>query len=363
MLFRVQILVSVLKGSYKTRASDSNRVNGALFLIFFFGGMFLFYWYSIKASAHFLPESASEHGVITDGLFWFTTGVILIPFVLVNFLLFYFSFAYQYREDRKAVFYPDNHKLELLWTVIPALVMTVLVFFGWKTWSDIQADAPKDAVVLEITGKQFNWIVRYPGADGVLGGYNFRKIDAVNEVGIDFGDKNGFDDFLPREIHIPKGKPVLFNIRARDVLHSVFLPHFRQKMDAVPGMPTRFWFIPKYTTTEMRGITGNPKFNYELACTEICGRGHFGMKFMLVVDEPEDYQKWYASQEAFLKKNPDYLAQVPSDLKSMALKVIGEVAKPEAVVETPVVSDSLSNVKSDSLSVKEESKEVQKAGI
>jgi cytochrome c oxidase subunit 2 len=191
---------------------------------------------------------------------------------------------------------------------------------GYRTWSDITAPAPKDAVVLEITGKQFNWIARYPGKDGKLGTYNYKLIDATNEVGIDFSDKSSFDDFLPREIHVPKGKPVQFKIRARDVLHSVFLPHFRQKMDAVPGMPTTFWFTPIYTTEEMKSITGNPNFKYELACTEVCGRGHFGMKFLLVVDEPEDFEKWYASQEAFLKKNPDYLANVPSDLKKIALK-------------------------------------------
>ena len=102
----------------------------------------------------------------------------------------------------------------------------------------------------------------------------------------------------------------MFKIRARDVLHSVFLPHFRQKMDAVPGMPTNFWFTPIYTTDEMKSITGNPDFKYELACTEVCGKGHFGMKFLLVVDEPEDFENWYSSQESFLKKNPDYLAKV-----------------------------------------------------
>lgn len=320
LLLRTQSLISVLKGSYNKRVDGGNKINALLFPIFLIVMVFLIFWYGSKASEFYLPKSASEHGILTDNLFWLITTIILIAFLLTHALLFWFPFKYQFNENRKAHFYPDNHKLEIIWTIIPAIVLTVLVFMGWKTWTDITAPAPKDAVVLEITGKQFNWIVRYPGADGKLGTYNYKLIDATNEVGIDFSDKSSFDDFLPREIHIPKGKAIHFKIRARDVLHSVFLPHFRQKMDAVPGMPTTFWFTPIYTTDEMKSITGNPNFKYELACTEVCGRGHFGMKFLVVVDEPEDFEKWNTSQEAFLKKNPDYLANVPTNLKDLASK-------------------------------------------
>lgn len=321
LLFRVQSLVSILTGSTKKKVGTSNSINAFLFPLFFVGGLILVYFYSGYASEFFLPKPASEHGVITDKLFWFITGVIIIAFVVTNSLLFFFPYFYQYSPNRKALFYPDNHKLEIIWTIIPAIVLSTLVFFGWRAWTDITSPAPKDAVVLEITGKQFNWIVRYPGIDGSLGHYDYKMIDATNEVGIDFADKASFDDFLPREIHIPKGKPVLFKIRARDVLHSVFLPHFRQKMDAVPGMPTSFWFTPIYTTDEMKSITNNPDFKYELACTEVCGKGHFGMKFLLVVDEPEDFKKWYSNQESFLKKNPEYLANVPLKLRDLAVNI------------------------------------------
>lgn len=320
LLVRVGSLLSILKGSYNKRVGSSNSINAVLFPIFFIVGLALIFWSASKFSEFYLPKPASEHGIITDNLFWIITIIIMIAFVATNVLLFYFPYKYQYKEDRKAFFYPDNHKLEIIWTVIPAIVLTVLVIYGYKTWTDITAPAPKDAVVLEITGKQFNWIVRYPGKDGKLGTYNYKMIDATNEVGIDFSDKSSYDDFLPREIHIPKGKPVQFKIRARDVLHSVFLPHFRQKMDAVPGMPTTFWFTPIYTTDEMKSITGKSDFKYELACTEVCGKGHFGMKYLLVVDEPEDFEKWYSSQEAFLKKNPEYLANIQLDTKNIAIK-------------------------------------------
>ena len=137
--------------------------------------------------------------------------------------------------------------------------------------------------------------------------------------GMDLTDKNSFDDFTPREIHLPKGQNVLFNIRARDVLHSVYAPHFRLKMDAVPGMPTKFWFKPTKTTADMRAETGNPDFNYELACAEICGQGHFTMRLLIIVDEPADYEKWKKEQKTWLSNNPEYLSQVPENLKELAL--------------------------------------------
>jgi len=348
LIFRVQTLISVMKGTYQKRVSFSNNVNAFLFPITFVLGMALLVWYSAEAKKFYLPESASLHGVKTDNLFWITIYVISFAFLVTHILMFYFTYKYRYDENRKATFYPDNHKLEFAWTIVPAIVLTVLIFFGYTYWSQITSPAPKDAVVIEVMGKQFAWQVRYPGKDGVIGKYNFRLIDATNEFGMDFTDKNNFDDFVPREIHIPKGSPVLLKIRARDVLHSVFLPHFRVKMDAVPGMPTQFWFTPKYSTADMKAITGNPDFKYELACTEICGRGHYAMRYILVVDEPEDYQKWLATQEPWLKVNPDYISKVPERLRSLLPFELAP-AKTETPADTtakPVVAptDSLSKV-------------------
>nr|GFB70476.1 hypothetical protein [Tanacetum cinerariifolium] len=173
-----------------------------------------------------------------------------------------------------------------------AIVMASLIFAGWKAWTRITGPAPKDSVVVELMGKQFNWLVRYPGRDMKLGVVNYRLIDASNDFGFDLSDKAALDDFTSTEIHVPKGHPVLIKIRSRDVLHAVYMPHFRVQMYAVPGMPTRFWFTPTMTTDEMRAHLGNPKFNYELACNQICGKSHFAMKATLIVDEPDDYQAW-----------------------------------------------------------------------
>jgi len=316
LIFRVQTLLSVIKGTYNKKVSLSNKVNALLFPLFFVIMMGLFFWYSAKASEFYLPESASIHGEHTDKLFWVTTSIILIAFVVTHILLFAFAYKYQYKEGNKATFYPDNHKLELIWTVVPAIVLTILIVFGYKNWSSItNPEFKKDRVEIEVMGKQFAWQVRYAGKDGKIGKYNFKLIDNTNEFGMDLTDKNNFDDFTPREIHIPKGRQVVLKIRARDVLHSVFLPHFRVKMDAVPGMPTTFAFTPKFTTAEMAQKTGNPNFKYELACTEICGRGHYAMRFIVVVDEDADYEKWFAEQKSWLETNPDYLAKVPESLK------------------------------------------------
>jgi len=223
-------------------------------------------------------------------------------------LLFVYSYKYQHKEGRRAFFFPHNNKIEVIWTLIPAIVMAGLVFAGWKEWSRITGPAPKDSIVVEVMGKQFNWLVRYPGRDQKLGLVNYRLIDATNEFGFDLSDQNGIDDFVAPEIHVPKGHPVLLKIRSRDVLHAVYMPHFRVQMYAVPGMPTKFWFTPTKTTDEMRAQTGNPKFNYELACNQICGRGHFAMKLNIVVDEPDDYVAWFGQQKSFSEQNPEVLA-------------------------------------------------------
>lgn len=335
LIFRIYTLVNVARGTDKIRVSKSNKVNAILFLIFLvvFGGWF--FYYSFSAYESYQLPLASEHGDDLESLFWATTWITVAVFIITQILLFGFSYKYQYKEGRKATFYPDNTKLEVIWTVIPAIVLTILVFGGFKVWNQITESAPEQAEVLEVMGYQFAWAVRYPGEDGKLGDFDYRLTDAVNLMGVDFADRNSFDDFTPGEIHLPKGVPVEIKIRARDVLHSVYLPHFRQKMDAMPGMPTRMWFVPTKTTAEMREELKNPDFNYELACTEICGRGHFSMRQIVVVEEPEEYLKWRQSQESILKQNPDYLSNVPAELRELAAVKAG--LKTEAVKEAKSV--------------------------
>lgn len=308
-------------------------------------GLFVFWiisvvgivWSFLDAKKDFLPEASSIHGRETDFWFWVSMSVIMVAFFVVNSLLFYFPIKYKFRKGTRATFYPHNNKLEVIWTIIPAIVMAGLVFSGLRVWNKVMADAPADAEVVEIMGRQFAWAVRYPGVDdNKLGEYDYRLIDDAtsNSFGIDFSDPNSFDDFTSStEIHIPKGKPVLLKIRARDVLHSVFIPHMRVKMDAVPGMPTKFWFEVDKSTEDMRKELANPDFNYEIACTEICGRGHFSMRLLLIVDELEDYEAWKKDQKPFLTMNPGFIEKVPANLKARALKYIQSDEMAEVVSE------------------------------
>jgi cytochrome c oxidase subunit 2 len=319
LIFRLGSLVNIAKGKKEGEVDSSNSWNALLFVLFGIVGLTAFFWYSyVNFDTYTLPI-ASEHGVVTDTLFWITMGVTVVAFTIISIIKFAFLYQYQYREGRKATFYPDNHYLELAWTIIPAIVLAVLVFTGLRAWNDITSPASENAEVIEVIAQQFAWTARYPGQDNSLGDHHYQKIDAVNEFGLDLTDSKTFDDFKSLELHIPKGKEVLLKIRAKDVLHSVFLPHFRVKMDAVPGMPTQFKFTATKTTKEMREELGNPDFNYELACTEICGKGHFSMKMAVVVDTPEDFEKWKSEQEAWLKQNPSYLSNVPAALKESAM--------------------------------------------
>lgn len=319
LLFRIGTLTSIFRGSTERAAGTtktSNKVNGMLLLLFLFGGGAAFVWSFVKYWGEMNQPLASVHGSWTDSLFWTTMIVIGIVFVITQILLFLYAYKYQHQDNKRAYYYPHNNKIEIIWTMIPAVVMALLVFGGWQTWTKITSASPEESVVVEIMGKQFSWMVRYPGADNELGVAKTTLIDATNEFGIDFSDRAALDDFMPREIHVPKGKPVLLKIRSRDVIHSVFLPHFRVKMDAVPGMPTKFWFVPTKSTNDMRNETGNPDFNYEVACTEVCGRGHFAMRFLLVVDEPEEYAEWLASQTPFIEENPQLLAKFQTETKN-----------------------------------------------
>ncbi|MEH0155303.1 cytochrome c oxidase subunit II [Limibacter armeniacum] len=309
LVYRIITLVGIAKGDSEQKVGTSNKINAILFPILFFLGFGGIFWYSGIAQEYFLPEAASIHGKETDQLFWVTMGVVFAAFMITHILLFFFPFIYQYNEKRPAHFYPHNDKLEIIWTIVPALVMTGLVLSGWSLWSEITSPASDDAVKVELMGKQFAWEIRYPGKDQDLGRYSVKNVDATNSMGIDFNDKSSYDDFTAREIYLPKGKEVELNIRALDVLHSVFMPHFRVKMDAVPGMPTRFKFTPTTTTKEMREKLNNPKFNFELACTEVCGYGHFGMRKVIVVVEPEEYEVWVASQTPWSEKNADYVSE------------------------------------------------------
>ncbi|MFM1961412.1 MAG: hypothetical protein RLZZ172_257 [Bacteroidota bacterium] len=292
--------VSVLKGEEKS-FRQNNRINAFLFIIFLVLGLAgawwcneLFYHKTLLAQ-----PAASDHGEKIDFMLFITIAVTGVVFLLTQILLFWFAYKYQFSEKRTVYYFPHNNKLELLWTVVPAIFLTILVGFGLFYWFKITGDAPKDSQIVEITGKQFNWMMRYPGKDNVLGRKNYRLTDASNgnALGVDWEDGASHDDIEATEMHLVVGKPVQLVINAQDVIHDVGLVHFRLKMDAVPGIPTTLWFTPLYTTAQMKEITGNKDFVYEISCDQMCGSGHYSMRGVIIVETQAEYDAWMASMK------------------------------------------------------------------
>jgi len=290
--------VSVLKGEEKAR-KQNNKINAFLLISFLILGLIGCWWCNdlYYGKTLFPQGAASEMGEKIDLMLYITIGVTGVVFVITQVLLFWFAFKYQERDDRKAYYFPHNTKLELIWTTVPAIFLTVLVVFGLKYWFKMTGEAPKDSVLVEVTGHQFGWEFRYPGADKILGKKNYKLTKGANSLGVDFDDPASRDDIhVALTMHIPVNKPVKFVINAQDVIHDVGLSHFRLKMDAVPGIPTTLWFTPLYTTEEMKVRSGNPNFVYEISCDQMCGKGHFSMRGVIIVESEADYKKWLSTQ-------------------------------------------------------------------
>jgi cytochrome c oxidase subunit II len=298
-----------------------NKLNASFFLLFLLFGLIGVLYCNDKLKEKILGVSASEQGVNIDKMIYVTLTLTLIVFFITQILLFWFVFKYRSSEKRKSFYFTDSTKLELIWTIIPAIVLTVIVSFGIYYWINITSAAPKDAQIVEVTGKQFGWEFRYPGKDGILGKKYFKNIDEANNnpLGQIWDDPANKDDiFVTQEMHVVVGKPVHLIIGSQDVIHDVGLVHFRMKMDAVPGTPTTMWFTPRYTTEQMKTITGNRNFAYEISCDQMCGIGHSKMRGVIVVESQEDYNKWIADKKpqyqfAMEVNQPAPIAQVKTD--------------------------------------------------
>jgi cytochrome c oxidase subunit 2 len=301
--------VAVIKGEEKSR-KEQNKVNGFFMIAFLIAGLIGVYLcnqalYPKTLMAH---GAASTQGEKVDSMLWVTLIITGTVFLITQFVLFWFNFRYQESDKRKAYYYPHNNTLELIWTVVPAIAMTVLVVIGLRNWFRFTGDAPNNALQVEITGKQFGWIFRYSGHDNIFGKKYYKLIDDANSnaLGQDWNDNANFDDIVVSQtMYAVKNKPVKLIINSRDVIHDVGLSEFRLKMDAVPGTPTTLWFTPKYTTKEMKDITGNPDFVYEISCDQMCGNGHYSMKGVVEVVTQEEYDIWQAQQK------PNYYAAFP----------------------------------------------------
>ena len=303
-----------------------NNVNGYLmfaFLVF----IYITTIYCVIEFGHFplMSNSASVHGADVDSLMWISMILIFVVQTITQALLHYFSFKYRGREGQKALYFADNDKLEFIWTIIPVIVLAGLILYGLYAWTNIMfVDEDEDVIVVELYAKQFAWEARYSGEDNVLGKANVRYIEGVNTLGVDVTDPNAQDDKVVNELHLPKGKKVVFKMRSQDVLHSAYMPHFRAQMNCVPGMVTQFAFTPNKTTAEMRQTSeivekvsaineirakrsvelakkGEPgldpyTFDFLLLCNKICGPSHYNMQMKIVVESEADFKKWLAEK-------------------------------------------------------------------
>ncbi|WP_448701180.1 cytochrome c oxidase subunit II [Mucilaginibacter sp. AW1-3] len=321
-ILRVYDLTLQIQGK---KSINWNRVMGILFAIFLVIGFYGAYWEFTNQATMNLPEAASQHGVKLDEMFMVTFGITVIVFFVTQFLLFGFAFKYKGSDKRKAYFYPHNNTIEKVWTVVPAIVLTVLVITGFFTWTKIENSTEvKGDINIDITGHQFAWEIRYPGADGKLGNKDYKLVTGINKVGVNFQDKNALDDLTADTIVLPVNRSIRLNIFAQDVIHSVYMPHFRVQMNAVPGLPTYFRFTPTITTTAMKGETGNANFEYLLYCNKICGGGHYNMQKVVRVVTDGEYQTWLAQQKPYL-----------SDALKKELKMVVDTTKATAAAPAP----------------------------
>jgi len=232
-------------------------------------------------------DIASNWGAMDDTIvltFWIGGGV----FIAVCLFMVYCVFKFSYKEGRKVEYKPEDNKLEIILTVATTLGVAALLAPGLIVWNQY-INTPSNAIDIEVMARQWGWQYRLPGEDGKLGTSNMVNINDQNPFGINLDDQNGRDDILIQsdELHLKTNRPVKILLKSTDVLHNFYVPQFRAKMDAVPGLVTYYWFEP------------NKEGDYEVLCAEYCGIGHYGMRAKVVVDNEENYEKWLEQQETF----------------------------------------------------------------
>lgn len=295
------------------------RLQGVLFVFALLIGLYGVYWSYTVHGPMSMHESGSVHGERIDFMFNITLIITSIVFIITHIILFGFAYKYRGVENKKAHFYPHNNALERIWTVVPAIVLTVLVIFGFFTWrgiTNVSEENQKKALSIEVVGEQFKWNIRYAGGDNQLGNKSYKLISPTNGLGINYKDQKSWDDRLGGEIVIPVNRSVRVTVGSKDILHSFYIPTLRVQINAVPGMPTYFQFVPRYTTAEMRERRNEPTFDYILLCAKICGSGHYNMQTKVRIVTESEYQEWLSKQPLY------YNDDVKKEMQQMTERTI-----------------------------------------
>jgi len=244
-----------------------------------------------------LPALGSAHGGQIDGLIGWTHVFMLLLFV--GWGGFFVYCLARFRRSRNPVANyaaVKSHASSYLEVAVAVVEMILLFGFSLPLWAARVDHIPSEsnALVVQVTGEQFAWNVHYAGPDGKFGRTDIKLIDVQsNSLGLDRSDPAAKDDVTTlNQLYLPANRPIIVKLRSKDVIHSFNVPEFRVKQDAIPGLTIPVWFIPNVTTAEMRTRTGNPEFQYEIACAQLCGLGHFRMRGFVTVESPTDFQKW-----------------------------------------------------------------------
>ena len=379
-------LVRIYEISGKLRKNEEheisnrdNNLNGKMMFGFMLALFAFFIYLMVVYGWTGRGSAASDEGVEMDWLLNLNFIIVIAIFFLTNFLLFFFSWRYVRKPGVPAFYYSHNNKLEMIWTIVPAVVLAVIIILGLQTWSHLTGPTSPEAEKIELFSKQFDWTARYAGTDNTLGLYDYKLTQDNNELALlttntidsslhnmlngatgirslqkllnnrdtvfsdstlnvlrtDLSrkerlyrfmsqmkenhnpklDASAWDDIIQKDtLYLCKGQEYEITLRAKDVIHSAYFPHFRAQMNAVPGMATRMKFTPNKTTTEMRLEKNDEKFNYILMCNKICGGAHYKMKMIVVVLDKSAYKKWMdGKKKATFKDQYFPVAAAPTD--------------------------------------------------
>ena len=257
-----------------------------------------------------LPALAAANGEHIDSLIGWTHIFMFILFI--GWGAFFVFTLFRFRKSRNPVAnYAAVKSHASSYLEVGVLVVEMVLLFGfsiplWAARVD-RIPSESEALVVHVTGEQFAWNFRYAGPDGAFGKTDIKLIDIQgNPLGVDRSDPAAKDDVTTlNQLYLPVNRPIIVKLRSKDVIHSFNVPEFRVKQDLIPGLTIPIWFVPNITTADMRTRLGKPEFQYEIACAQLCGLGHYRMRGFVTVLSTEEFQKWMDDEQVKLKETGD----------------------------------------------------------
>jgi cytochrome c oxidase subunit 2 len=275
--------------NHRNSAPAVHSVFGPMFAVFLVLLVLLSSWLFMQRR-WWMPPVASVHGIDIDRVFLVTLAISGALFILLQGILAYLAFRYGKTRGERPKYWV-RPKLEKRFALVAAIIIfgvdVTLFALGDSNWFRLWGAPPPGTPVVEVMGEQFVWNFRYAGPDGVFGKTDPALISFTNPFGLDKTDPAAKDDILSiNQLHLPEGKPIRLRIRSHDVIHSFFLPYQRIKQDAVPGMQIEVWFVPTRAG------------QYDIACSQLCGLGHYRMQAQLTIEPQEAFERWLRESAA-----------------------------------------------------------------